>query len=67
MTEHLNPPLSDFSTQQARADEIRRRKLRRGLLKDWQATRQVLGDESAVAIRGITDSEWAAAQAQDEA
>ena len=66
MTEHLNPPLSDFSTQAARADELRRRKLRRELLADWQATRQALADESVAAVRAISDDEWARALEQDE-
>jgi hypothetical protein len=65
MTEHLNPPLSDFSTQQARADELRRRKLRRELLAQGQTAHAALDAETVAAIRGITDSEWVAAQAQD--
>jgi len=66
MTESLNPPLTDFSTATARADELRRRKLRRELLRDWQATRQALDAESVAAIRAISDAEWEQAQQQDE-
>jgi len=67
MTEHLNPPLADFSTQQARADERRRRKLRRELLAQWQTLRQALDTESVAAIQSITDAEWQAAQEKDDA
>jgi len=66
MTENLNPPLSDFSTQQARADEQRRRKLRRELLAQWQTVRAALDAESVAAIQGITDAEWQAAQEKDD-
>ena len=66
MTESLNPPLADYTTQQARADEQRRRKLRRELLAQWQAARGIMDAETVAAIRGITDNEWATAQAQDE-
>jgi len=66
VAESLTPPLTAFSTQQARADELRRRKLRRELLADWQATRKALGAESIAAILAISDAEWQAAQAQDE-
>jgi hypothetical protein len=66
MTESLNPPLSDYSTQAARADEMRRRKLRRELLAQWQALHTALDKESVEAIRGISDEEWAAAQAKDD-
>jgi len=59
-------PLSDFSTQQARADEIRRRKLRRELLADWQATRQDLADKSVQAVLAISDEEWQAASEADD-
>ena len=59
-------PLSDFSTQQARADEIRRRKLRRELLADWQATRQALADKSVRAVLAISDEEWQAALEADD-
>jgi len=66
MTENLNPPLSDFSTQQARADERRRRNLRRVLLAQWQTVRAALDAESVAAIQGITDAEWQAAQEKDD-
>ena len=59
-------PLSDFSTQQARADELRRRKLRRELLADWQATRQDLADKSVRAVLAISDEEWQAASEADD-
>ena len=61
----LNPPLDDYSTQQARADEIRRRKLRRELLAQLTAVIDALSLESVKAIRGISDAEWQAAQEQD--
>ena len=67
MSENLNPPLSDFSTQQARADEQRRRKLRRELLARWQTLRRALDAETVAAIQGISDAEWQAAQEQDDA
>jgi len=66
MTENLNPPLADFSTQQARADEQRRRNLRRVLLAQWQTVRAALDAESVAAIQGITDAEWQAAQEKDD-
>ena len=66
MSENLNPPLSDFSTQQARADEQRRRKLRRELLAQWQTLRRALDAETVAAIQGISDAEWQAAQEQDD-
>ena len=67
VTENLNPPLSDFSTQQARADEQRRRKLRRELLAQWQTLHRALDAETVAAIQGISDAEWQAAQEQDDA
>ena len=66
MTENLNPPLADFSTQRARADEQRRRKLRHELLAQWQTVRAALDAESVAAIQGITDAEWQAAQEKDD-
>jgi len=65
MSENLNPSLSDFSTQQARADEQRRRKLRRELLAQWQTLHRALDAETVAAIQGISDAEWQAAQEQD--
>ena len=66
MSENLNPPLSDFSTQQARADEQRHRKLRRVLLAQWQTLRRALDAETVAAIQGISDAEWQAAQERDD-
>jgi len=66
VTENLNPPLSDFSTQQARADEQRRRKLRRELLAQWQTLHRALDAETVAAIQGISDAEWQAAQERDD-
>jgi hypothetical protein len=66
MTDNLTPPLDDYSTQQARADELRRRKLRRELLAQWQTLHQALDADSVGAIRDITDAEWKAAQEQDD-
>lgn len=57
-----NPPLSDYSTQQARSDELRRRKLRRELLARVSALTAALTSESIEMIAGITDDEWKAAQ-----
>jgi len=59
------PPLSDYSTQQARADEVRRRKLRRELLTQFGGLVDALTTESVAAIRGISDAEWQAAQEQE--
>ena len=67
VTENLNPPLSDFSTQQARADEQRRRKLRRELLAQWQTQHRALDAETVAAIQRISDAEWQAAQERDDA
>ena len=62
----LTKPLDDFSTQQARADEARRRKLRRELLAQIGGAIDALTAESIAAIRGISDAEWKAAQEQDD-
>jgi len=62
---NLNPPLDDYSTKQARVDEIRRRKLRRELLTQFGGLVDALTAESVAAIRGISDVEWQAAQEQD--
>ena len=66
MSENLNPPLTDYSTQAARADELRRRKLRRELLAQFSGVVDALTAESIAAIRGISPAEWQAAQEQDE-
>ena len=66
MTENLNPPLSDFPTQRACADERRRRKLRRELLAQWQTLRRALDAETVTAIQGISDAEWQAAQEKND-
>jgi len=61
----MTTPLTDFSTQRARAAELRRRKLRRKLLAQWQATRAALDAESVANVRAIGDAEWQAAQSMD--
>jgi hypothetical protein len=65
MTDNLTPPLDDYSTQQARADERQRRKLRRALLAQWQALHSALDADGVNAVRAITDAEWQAAQQGD--
>jgi len=62
----MSAPLSDYSTQAARADELRRRKLARELLKDWQRAREIIDAEGVANVRAITDEEWAAAVKADE-
>jgi len=66
MTTQLNPPLDDYSTQQARADERQRRKLRQALLAQWQALHSALDADGVNAVRAITDAEWQAAQQGDD-
>lgn len=66
MPRATNPPLADFSTQAARAEERRRRKQRRELRADWQRTRQALGADAVAAIRAISDAEWQAARGEEE-
>ena len=58
-------PIADFSTQAARAEEIRRRKLRRELLADVKRAVDALTDDSVAAIKAISNEEWAAAQKED--
>jgi hypothetical protein len=57
--------LTDFSTQAARAAELRRRKLRRSLLAQWTATRAAIDAEKAAAVKAINRDELNAAK--DEA
>ena len=59
-------PIADFSTQAARAEEIRRRKLRRELLADVKRAVDALTADSVAAIKAISPEEWAAAQKEDE-
>jgi len=61
----MSNPTPDFSTQQARADAQRRAKLRRELQVQFAALHTALDAERVAAIRGISDAEWAAAQAGD--
>ena len=58
--------LDDYSTKAARAEEIRRRKLRRELMADVKRTVDVLTADSVTAIKAISPEEWAAAQKEDE-
>ena len=55
-------PLTDFSTQSARAAELHRRKLRRVLLAQWTATRAAIDAEKAATVKAINRDEWNAAQ-----
>ena len=66
MPNNFNPPLDDYSTKQARADERQRRKVRRVLLAQWQTLRTALDADGVAAIRGITDEEWKAVQEGDD-
>ena len=59
-------PLGDYSTQAARDDEKRRRKLRRELLKQWKSAHTALDAESITNILAITDEEWQAAKDNDD-
>ena len=59
-------PIDAYSTQAARAEEIRRRKLRRELLADVKRAVDALTTESVAAIKAISPEEWAAAQKEDE-
>jgi len=58
-------PLSDFSTQRSRADELRRLELRRELLAQISGTIDALAAESIAEIRAISAAEWQAAQGED--
>lgn len=62
----LEPPIDDFSTQQARAQERRRRKLRQRLQQQWARLHDELDDESAGNIEAISDEEWQAALDAEE-
>jgi len=56
------PPLSDYSTQKARAIENRRRRLRRTLAARWQQAHGVVSATKLAALRIISTERWDAAK-----
>jgi len=67
MGENLFPPLAFFSPGKARAEELKRRRLRRGFLLRLKSLHEVAREAKAQGVENIPEDEWLAALESDDA